>query len=370
MAGIYFHIPFCKRICSYCDFYRTAQLKELPEVVEKMCEEVKDRADYLPDKQLKTIYFGGGTPSLLSPEQLAQLLKTTRAHFDCSEVEETTLEANPDDLTAEYLQELRRMGINRLSIGIQSFDNDCLKLMNRRHTAEEAIAAVKAAQQAGFDNLTIDLIFGVPGFGGEKLERSIETALSLGVQHISAYLLTIEERTRFGRMVEKGELQEISDETAEAEYLLIHKRLTDAGMEHYEVSNYALPSFRARHNSHYWDATPYLGIGPGAHSFDGVSRQWNVASTTRYLQGEPPERELLGEEEMREEFLMTRLRTADGFSLDEAAEHFGEEYRNRLEKAAQRLIQEGLLHEQAGHLRIPPEKLLLSDYVIGSMFDL
>ena len=222
MAGIYFHIPFCKRICSYCDFYRTAQLKELPKVVDRMCAEVTERADYLKDKKLNTIYFGGGTPSLLSPEQLAQLFEITRAHFDCSEVEEATLEANPDDLTTQHLNSLLKLGINRLSIGVQSFDNDCLKLMNRRHTAEEAAAAIKRAQEAGFENLTIDLIFGVPGFGGEKLAHTIDTALSLGLQHISAYLLTIEERTRFGRMVEKGELKEVSDEVAEAEYLLMH----------------------------------------------------------------------------------------------------------------------------------------------------
>lgn len=370
MAGIYFHIPFCKRICSYCDFYRTAQLKELPKVVDRMCAEVTERADYLNDKKLNTIYFGGGTPSLLSPEQLAQLLEITRAHFDCSEVEEATLEANPDDLTTQYLNSLLKLGINRLSIGVQSFDNDCLKLMNRRHTAEEAAAAIKRAQEAGFENLTIDLIFGVPGFGGEKLTHSIDTALSLGVQHISAYLLTIEERTRFGRMVEKGELKEVSDEVAEAEYLLMHNRLTASGMEHYEVSNYALPHYRARHNSHYWDSTPYLGIGPAAHSYDGLSRQWNVSSVQRYLAGEEPEREQLTDEELCEEYLMTRLRTAEGFSAEEFQMRFGEERLHTLRLNAEPMIREGLLEHLDGHFRIPAERLLLSDRVIGSLFDL
>lgn len=370
MAGIYFHIPFCKRICSYCDFYRTAQLKELPQVVEKMCTEVAERADYLKDKKLNTIYFGGGTPSLLSLEQLARLIEATRAHFDCSEVEEATLEANPDDLSTEYLNGLLKLGINRLSIGVQSFDNDCLKLMNRRHTAEEAIAAIKRAQEAGFKNLTIDLIFGVPGFGGEKLERTIDTALSLGVQHISAYLLTIEERTRFGKMVEKGELKEVSDEVAEAEYLLMHNRLTASGMEHYEVSNYALPHYRARHNSHYWDSTPYLGIGPAAHSYDGLSRQWNVSSVQRYLAGEEPEREQLTDEELYEEYLMTRLRTAEGFSAEEFQMRFGEERLHTLRLNAEPMIREGLLEHLDGHFRIPADRLLLSDRVIGSLFDL
>ena len=370
MAGIYFHIPFCKRICSYCDFYRTAQLKELPKVVDRMCAEVTERADYLKDKKLNTIYFGGGTPSLLSPEQLAQLLEITRAHFDCSEVEEATLEANPDDLTTQYLNSLLKLGINRLSIGVQSFDNDCLKLMNRRHTAEEAAAAIKRAQEAGFENLTIDLIFGVPGFGGERLAHTIDTALSLGVQHISAYLLTIEERTRFGRMVEKGELKEVSDEVAEAEYLLMHNRLTASGMEHYEVSNYALPHYRAHHNSHYWDSTPYLGIGPAAHSYDGASRQWNVNSVQRYLAGEEPEREQLTDEELYEEYLMTRLRTAEGFSAEEFQMRFGEERLHTLRLNAEPMIREGLLEHLDGHFRILADRLLLSDRVIGSLFDL
>ena len=370
MSGIYLHIPFCKRICSYCDFYRTAALKELPEVVEKMREEIEKRADYLNDKKIRTRYFGGGTPSLLNPRQLHQLLEATERHFDCSAVEETTLEANPDDLTEEYLREVHKIGINRLSMGIQSFDDDCLRLMNRRHTAQEAIEAVKRAQDVGFDNITIDLIFGVPGFGGEKLEHSINEALKLGVQHISAYLLTIEERTRFGRMVEKGELHEISDEVAEAEYLLMHKRLTEAGMEHYEVSNYALPNHRARHNSSYWDGTPYLGIGPAAHSFDGRSRQWNVSSVKGYLQDAAPEREELGDVELREEYLMTRLRTAEGFSMADLEHRFGAEIGEKIRQKCEKHRQEGLLTSETETIRIPSDKLLLSDRVIGSLFDL
>lgn len=369
-STIYYHIPFCKQICSYCDFYRTAALKELPAVVEKMCEEIKDRANYLADKQIRTIYFGGGTPSLLDPSQVEKLLDAARSLFDCSQVEEITLEANPDDLTEGYLRGIRAVGINRLSIGIQSFNDDCLKLMNRRHSADEATEAVKRAQKAGFDNITIDLIFGVPGFGGEVLEHSIDKALALGVQHISAYLLTIEERTRFGRMAEKGELKEIADTTAEEEFLLIHNRLTNSGMEHYEVSNYALKGYRARHNSHYWDGTPYLGIGPAAHSFDGHSRQWNPASVTRYLQGETPERETLGTEEMREEFLMTRLRTADGFSLDDFRRQFGEKLTEKLLCALEKFSDEGLIIRTEDKIRIPSDKFLLSDHIIGSLFDL
>ena len=186
MAGIYYHIPFCKRICSYCDFYRTAQISRLPQLIEAMCREIEQRRDYLQGEPIRTRYFGGGTPSLCTIEQLKSLLDITARHFDCTELEESTLEANPDDLNPQYLNDLRTIGIDRLSIGIQSFDDGCLRLMNRRHTASQAIRAVKDAQAAGFDNLTIDLIFGVPGYGGAAWERSIDQALDLGVQHISA----------------------------------------------------------------------------------------------------------------------------------------------------------------------------------------
>ncbi|MDO4757849.1 MAG: radical SAM family heme chaperone HemW [Rikenellaceae bacterium] len=368
MAGIYLHIPFCKRICSYCDFYRTALLKDLPAVVEAMCREIEQRQNYLGGAKIGTRYLGGGTPSCCSVEQLEQLMTTSERFFDCSEVEETTLEANPDDLTGDYLKALRRIGINRLSMGIQSFDDDCLKLMNRRHTAQEAEEAVKRAQDAGFENLTIDLMFGLPGFGEKVLERSLERALKLGVQHISAYLLTIEERTRFGAMVEKGAMKPISDEEAEAEYLLVHKRLTEAGFEHYEVSNYALKGYRARHNSRYWDSTPYLGIGPAAHSFDGKSRSWNVSSVTNYLAGAAPETEILTAEEQREEFLMTRLRTSEGFSLSEYEARFGATATALLLREVELLRKEGLLSPEKEQVQIPQERLLLSDRVIGALF--
>ncbi len=368
MAGIYYHIPFCKRICSYCDFYRTAALKELPRVVEAMCDEVRQRTDYLHGEPIRTRYFGGGTPSLCTAEQIKQLLDTTAVCFDCSAVEETTLEANPDDLNERYLNELRAIGIDRLSIGIQSFDNDCLRLMNRRHTAEEAEEAVRAAQRAGFENLTIDLIFGVPNFGTEVLLRSIDRALALGVQHISAYLLTVEPHTRFGLLRDRGELIEVDDARCEEEFMLIHNRLSEAGFEHYELSNFALPDRRARHNSNYWAGIPYLGIGPAAHSFDGVSRQWNVASVTRYLAGEAPEREQLDRHDQINEFLMTRLRTIEGLSLTDFEQRFGAEARLRLETDARPSMRAERLILSDGRLKIPAEQMLVSDQTIAALF--
>lgn len=368
MAGIYYHIPFCKRICSYCDFYRTAALGRMEEVVEAMCREVRDRADYLGGTPIHTRYFGGGTPSLCSPEQLARLLDTTSELMDCSAVEETTLEANPDDLNEHYLKALRKIGIDRLSIGIQSFDDGCLRLMNRRHTADEAEAAVKRAQDAGFENLTIDLIFGVPNYGGNSLERSIDRALALNVQHISAYLLTVEPRTRFGVMRDRGELQEVSDAVCEEEFALIHNRLTEAGMEHYELSNFARKGYRARHNSHYWDATPYLGIGPAAHSFDGRTRQWNAASVERYLAGEAPEREELTSTDRINEYLMTRLRTIEGFAWSDFEARFGAEVCRQIASDVARETAAGELVERDGRVSIPPQRMLVSDRIIASLF--
>ncbi|MBQ5393681.1 MAG: radical SAM family heme chaperone HemW [Alistipes sp.] len=370
MAGIYYHIPFCKRICGYCDFYRTALMRDLPQVVEKMAEEIRHRSGYLEGEAITTRYFGGGTPSLCSPDQIATLLTATSEVMDCSHVVETTLEANPDDLTTDYLEGVRRAGIDRLSIGIQSFDDECLRLMNRRHTAQEAVDAVHRAQAVGFDNITIDLIFGVPGFGGDSLRRSIDQALDLGVQHISAYLLSIEPNTRFGKMAERGELIPIDDEEAQAAYLLMHSRLTEAGFDHYEISNYALPGFEARHNSSYWSGVKYLGIGPAAHSYDGHSRQWNVSSVTRYLAGEAPEVEQLGEEEHLEEWLMTRLRTRRGLNLEKFEQRFGKSLTERLLKAARSHLENGSLVASEGHIAIPVAHLMTSDYIIGSLFGL
>ena len=325
MAGLYFHIPFCKRICAYCDFYKSARLEQMDGVTAAMHRELDERQDYLRGEAVTTRYFGGGTPSLYAPAALKGLLDHAALLFDCSGTTETTLEANPDDLTENYLDGLREAGIDRLSIGIQSFDDGCLKLMNRRHTAAQAIGAVRAAQRAGFGNITADLIFGIPGFGGDSLKRSLDGMLSLGVQHISAYHLTVEPGTAFGRRAARGQFAPVDEATSETEYALVHETLTGAGFEHYEVSNFALPGFRARHNAAYWHGVKYLGIGPAAHSFDGRERHWNVASVTEYIGGAPAEAETLTDRDRFNEYVMTRLRTAEGIDLREAERLFGKE---------------------------------------------
>lgn len=371
MAGIYLHIPFCKRICSYCDFYKSVRTELIDAVTARMHRELTERSGYLHDRSVETVYFGGGTPSLCRPEQLGELVARIRGEFDCSSLCETTAEVNPDDLTPAYLEGLLRAGIDRLSIGIQSFDDRELKFMNRRHDAAAAYRVVEEARRAGFRNLTIDLIFGVPGFGGETLRRNLAQALELRPQHISAYHLTIEPDTAFGRRAGRGELQAVEETVSEEEFRLVHDTLTDAGYEHYEVSNFALPGFRARHNSAYWSGREYLGIGPAAHSFDGRSRRWSTDTAESYAAGGPLrfEQEELSDRDRRNEYLMTRLRTADGLSLEAFEAAFGAQAAARLAREARRIAEAGTLRIEGARMYIPPERFLLSDAVIGTLFE-
>ncbi len=369
MAGLYFHIPFCKRICAYCDFYKSADLSRMDELLAAMERELVARRDYLAGDPIRTCYFGGGTPSLCSPRSLRRLLDRAAELFDCSAVEETTLEANPDDLSPEYLAALREAGFDRLSIGVQSFDDDCLRLMNRRHTAAQAFEAIRDARHAGFENITADLIFGVPNFGGDSLRRSLDVMLEAEVQHISAYHLTIEPETAFGRRAARGSFAPVDEAVSEEEFMLVHDTLCAAGYEHYEVSNYALSGFRARHNAAYWHGEKYLGIGPAAHSFDGNERHWNIASVGRYLADEPAEAEQLSERDRFNEYLMTRLRTIEGVDLCEVARLFGEMRSDRLSSEAGIVGCDGSLQRRGSRLCIPPERFLVSDRVITDLFE-
>ncbi len=370
MAGIYFHIPFCKRICSYCDFYRSADLRPLEPLLGAMHRELEVRAGYLHGEEVRTLYFGGGTPSLCAPEALQRLIDRARSLFGFGRLDEVTVECNPDDLTEEYVARLARTEIDRLSIGIQSFDDACLRLMNRRHTAAEAAEAVHRVRRAGFRNLTVDLIFGVRGFGGESLERTLEAVLDLGVEHLSAYHLTIEPGTALGRRMAQGLFGPVDEEVSEREFALVHGRLTAAGYEHYEVSNFARPGFRARHNAAYWSGARYLGIGPGAHSFDGRERRWCTSSVAEYV-AEPPRygSEVLTPRDCCNEYVMTGLRTAGGISLGVVAQRFGAGRAQRMAEAAAPWIAAGTLVCEGEWMRIPAERFLVSDAVIEALFE-
>lgn len=364
-SSLYIHIPFCKKLCGYCDFFKTMSLAQKSEVLARIAEEMEERAAMLEGTTLKTIYFGGGTPTVCEPDELGALLRTAERVFDCSEVEEVTVEANPDDLTTEYLEGLRRVGVNRLSIGIQSFRDEDLGFMNRRHTAEEAEDAVRRARKAGFDNISIDLIYGLEGVSLEEWRYSVERAISLGVEHISAYHLTIEEGTLFGKRGVATAPEELSDK----EYELLCEVLGEAGYEHYEISNFALPGRRSKHNSAYWRGTPYLGLGPGAHSFDGNNhRSWNLPSIKKYLAGESLESETLSQSERYEEVVMVALRTAEGVDLSLLEAQFGAEKRAFFESEAARFLERGILCRKGENVTFAESSWLISDSVIAELF--
>ena len=365
VSSLYIHIPFCKKLCGYCDFFKTISLTKLPEVLVRTAEEMRERAHMLAGSMLKTIYFGGGTPTVCSPEELGSLIALADEIFGTSEVEEITVEANPDDLTDEYLAGLRRVGVNRLSIGIQSFRDEDLEMMNRRHTAEEAEGAVRRARAAGFDNISIDLIYGLPTATLEDWRANVRRAVALGVEHISAYHLTIEENTIFGKKGVITAPEELSDE----EYSVLCEELRKAGYEHYEISNFALPERRSKHNSAYWKSTPYLGLGAGAHSFDGErTRSWNAPSIAKYLDGAPAECETLSLQERYEEVVMVSLRTAEGVDLGLLEEWFGAAKRAEFERIAEPFLGCGVLQKSGNFVAFSEEHWLISDSVIAEFF--
>lgn len=366
MAGIYFHIPFCKRLCGYCDFMRSVKMRYLPQVLEQMHAELGCQRDFLSDKTIKTIYFGGGTPSVVEPAELERFIEQIGELYDISAVEEITVEVNPDDISEQYVEALKRTRINRISMGIQSLDNQCLQFMGRRHSAEEAVEAVKILQRAGYNNISVDIIFGVYGF---DVERTLQQIIELRVQHISAYHLTIEENTRFGRMLGKGEIEQVSEQRSEQEFAAVHNALVAAGFEHYEVSNYAKKGYRSRHNSSYWTGAEYLGIGPGAHSFAQGVRRWCEQSVEQYVEGVAYGSEQLSVQDAVNEYVMVGLRRAEGISTDYIAKMWGEQHRDRIVAAAEKFVNVGWVVKNSDRIAIPTDKFLISDTVIEAFFE-
>lgn len=347
MPGIYLHIPFCKQACTYCDFYFSTQLSGKEAVTAALVDEISLRSDYLKDKQLGSIYFGGGTPSLLSPAELERIFGALKSNFSWKNDTEITLEANPDDITREALKVWKAAGINRLSIGLQSFNEEELKWMNRAHTADESVTSVKMAQDEGFDNITIDLIYGSKFQTLESWEETLKRAIALNTQHISSYNLTIENKTVLGLKHSKGKEPSVNEELSSAQFLLMSEILSNAGFEHYEISNFGKKGYFAKHNSNYWLQQHYLGIGPSAHSFNGVSREWNVKNNTLYVKALKEkttfsEREELSLNDRYNEYILTRLRTIWGCDLKEIKAQFGE-------KVAQHF--KSISYENKDHLR-------------------
>jgi oxygen-independent coproporphyrinogen III oxidase len=375
MARVYLHIPFCRKACHYCDFHFSTRLGGRDALVQAMHAEVGQRSDFFPQNtQLESVYFGGGTPSVLTPAQVGGLLAEIHAHWPVVPGAEVTLEANPDDLQPDYLAALRDQGINRLSIGVQSFHEAELQAMNRSHDATQALAAVAAAQATGFDNISIDLIYGMPGSTMAGWEANVHRAIDLGVPHISAYALTVEKKTALQHLVKKGEVQVLGDEAYVQQYFRLIELLEAAGYQHYELSNFALPGMRSRHNSAYWEGDTYLGLGPSAHSYDGLRRAWNIANNAKYLQAITEGRLALAAEELLtpadrlNEYLMTGLRKAEGIDLTHIQRAWGIDLL-AVERAAIADYQaQGWLELRQDRLQLSRSGKMMSDQIIAGLF--
>lgn len=371
MAGIYIHIPFCKQRCLYCAFYSSTLHSKQQEYCDALCREIIMRRNYIIGI-IDTVYFGGGTPSTLTREQLQKILGTIKEHYRLSPSAEITIEANPDDLTPEYLATLRSLSFNRLSMGIQSFDDAQLKAIGRRHTAERARQAVKDARTAGFENISIDLMFALPSSTSAQWQESIKQAIELRPTHISAYNLTYEEETPLYRALQNGSIKAVDEDENLSQFGTLIDTLTAAGYRHYEISNFALPGYESRHNSSYWHDIPYLGCGAAAHSYNGESRSWNISDIKTYIEGinngAPfSEVEQLTTAEQYNDAILTRLRTADGVPSDWMRKKFGDKLTDYMLRNAAPHIVAGRLKEDNGILSLTREGLFVSDAIIRDL---
>lgn len=373
MAGIYVHIPFCKQACHYCNFHFSTSLGQKNELLSALYEEIAVRKDYLDGATINTIYLGGGTPSILNSDELTALFEALYQNFTIADDAEITLEANPDDLTPDKMGYLAKSPINRLSIGIQSFIERDLQYMQRAHNAEEARRSVELAKQAGITNITIDLIYGTPGMDHADWKYNLQTAFDLDVPHLSAYCLTVEPDTALAHEVAKGKAPDVDDVQAQEQFDILRQMTAETGYDHYEISNFSKPGFRSKHNSAYWKSTPYMGIGPAAHSFNGTNRQWNVANNSKYIKalakGEPYfEVEKLTANDRLNEYLMTGLRTSMGVNLDHVQKQFGNEMMDHVLTEASHHLAEGTLRLDNTTLFLPAQHRFLADSIISDLF--
>lgn len=379
-GAIYIHIPFCRQACHYCDFHFSTSLKKKSELVAALVKELALRKDEFQNITVETIYFGGGTPSLLTIDELRLLIDEVYKNYNVVENPEITLEANPDDLTLDLsfrgtrnlFEELKAIGINRLSIGIQSFFEDDLKLMNRAHNADEAKECLALATRC-FDNISIDLIYGIPGLTNENWIKNIETALSFNIPHISSYALTVEPKTALESFIKKGMIQNVDDDLAQEQFHILIEQLEASGFVHYELSNFGKPGYFSKHNTSYWQGKPYIGIGPSAHSFNGNQRSWNVRNNSKYIQSLeknqlPIEIETLTTIDKYNEYVMTGLRTIWGVSLGRIEKEFGKEFLSYLLKQSEKFIANGLLFISENVLRTTQKGKFLCDGIASNLF--
>jgi oxygen-independent coproporphyrinogen-3 oxidase len=372
MAGIYIHIPFCKTLCSYCDFYHIISRQDNHTFIEALVKESAIRREYIGSETVSTIYIGGGTPSVLPVKEIQLILENIRKLYTVEEKCEVTIEINPDDVGKDYLHSLKETNVNRISLGIQSWRDTDLKLLNRRHNAAQAAYALEETIKAGFQNVTIDLIYGIPGMTSQDLSSNLDFSFSFDIKHLSAYHLTIEPGTVFAKMKEKGLLSEIDEEESNTQFHLLIEKAESARFVHYEISNFGKPGYFSIHNSNYWKQVNYLGLGPSAHSFNGYSRQWNIRDVKKYIKainsGSPSfEKEELDKRTRFNEYIMTSLRTMWGIDLDYVEKTFDKEGYDYIVNLAGKLIDYGLMKPDKKTLVLTNQGKMISDNIISEL---
>ena len=372
MSGIYIHIPFCKQACHYCDFHFSTSLKKKEEMVLALGKEIVLRKSEFEDEVVETIYFGGGTPSILTIADVKFLIETVYENYSVIENPEITVEANPDDLSDDFIVELSKTLVNRLSIGVQSFFEDDLEMMNRAHNSAEAKKCLEIATKY-FDNISVDLIYGIPEMSNQKWTQNIETALRFGISHISSYALTVEPKTALKKLIDTGKIAQPKDEVASAHFDILVEKLTQSGFIHYELSNFGKENYFSKNNSSYWLGKKYIGIGPSAHSFDGNSRSWNIANNSLYLKSIsesklPNEIEILSKTDKYNEYVMTGLRTIWGISLNRIETQFGKQYLKYLQKQMEKFVKDDLLVLENDILKTTKKGKFLCDGIASDLF--
>ncbi len=370
MAGVYIHIPFCKKRCIYCDFYKSTDVSEIETYIKVLKRELWFRKDYISYPDIETIYFGGGTPSVLSFSQINEILDVVRSVYKVNHEAEITMEMNPDDMSFDYLQKIRATGVNRLSIGIQSFNDQTLKYLGRRHDANRALDAVNDSKRAGFNNISIDLIYGIPGISKVQWKRDIETAFNLGVQHVSAYHLTYHEGTPLWDELQKGNIKEISEDESLEQFYEIIRQSEKNNFIQYEVSNFGLDGYFSKHNSSYWKQAEYIGLGPSAHSYDRLSRQWNISDLKKYLSsdflgGDYFEKEELTVKDKFNDYVLTSLRTVWGIDIAYIKKKFGEKYIKHVIKIYDSYIESLDIVKENDIIKLTKKGYFISDKIIS-----
>ena len=374
MSGIYIHIPFCKKACFYCDFHFTVSFKIKEKIITAICQELTTRKDFFdPKETINSIYFGGGTPSVLSIKEIDEILGAVYSHYNVEKNAEITFECNPDDLTQDYLRELKFVGINRLSIGVQSFNDEHLKWMNRSHDASQSKKSIEYAAEAGFNNITLDLIYGLPQLSNKEWSANLNEALSLPINHLSAYSLTMEENTPYIKLVNQGKYKKPSDVISSSHYQILVQQTTDLGWEHYEVSSFCKPGNYSKHNSSYWSGNKYIGVGPSAHSYDGNSRHWNVSNNKSYLECISTKKRYFESEELTvsnqvNEYLLTVLRTKWGVDVELLSNKYDYNIMSLFEKDIKYWISLNWMEMKDSNMKLTNKGMLFADHISSILF--